>query len=116
MRHCNINALREIFVAVLPFISLALRTLYSEGWPGEWLARRASARLCGASAAEESAAEGSGRRRRRRRRRRLPYPPISARPRLAAEESRGRLRTLPHILRARDRPAHSSQGREDEGG
>lgn len=29
MRRCNINASHEIFVAVLPFISLALRTLYS---------------------------------------------------------------------------------------
>lgn len=28
MRRCNINASHEIFVAVLPFISLALRTLY----------------------------------------------------------------------------------------
>lgn len=28
MRRCNINASHEIFVAILPFISLALRTLY----------------------------------------------------------------------------------------
>lgn len=28
MRRCNINASHEIFVAILPFISLALRALY----------------------------------------------------------------------------------------
>lgn len=43
MRRCNINASHEIFVAVLPFISLALRTLYrgrGRGYGGGWVGAR----------------------------------------------------------------------------